>query len=667
MIDEIGSFALMLALALSVAQVALSAIGRVRRSAVLQGGGEGAGIGAFIMTALAFGCLMSAFIRSDFSVQNVAENSNTAQPLVYKISATWGSHEGSILLWNLIVTGFGALVILFGRHLPRNLKSTTVAVQGALGALFIAYTLFASSPFLRLANPPVNGNSLNPILQDPLMAIHPPVLYCGYVGLSVVYSFAMAALIEGRVDAAWARWVRPWTLMAWSCLTVGITLGSFWAYYELGWGGWWFWDPVENSSFMPWLAATALLHSAIVTEKRGALGSWTVFLALVAFTLSMLGTFLTRSGVLTSVHAFAVDPKRGAILLGCVALAAGSAFSLFAWRAPQMKAGGLFAPISREGALVLNNLFLSAATATVLLGTYYPEIREAISGQPISVGPPFFAMTFGPLMIVTLLIVPVGPLLAWKRGDLTGALQRLWGAAAIALVSGIAMIALVQPRKGLAAAGVALGAWVMCGAVAEVLDRVRAGRTSTDESLRRLKGLPRGAWGTTLAHFALGVFLIGACLEPSWKTENAQVLAPGQSLTVAGYQVKLNKVDTVDGPNFAAERAQIEATKGGRPACTGQPEKRVFPDAGGQSTSHVMICMQGLSDLYVVLGDARPLPGGQGGWLVTAHWNPWARLIWLGPFLMALGGLISLSDRRLRYAVPKAARVNVGLAPEPAE
>ena len=667
MIAELGAFCLMLALALSVAQVSLSAAGRIRRSPALQGAGEGAGVAAFLMVAMAFAALMSAFIRSDFSVQNVAENSNTAQPLVYKISATWGSHEGSILLWNLIVTGFGALVILFGRHLPRNLKSTTVAVQGALGALFIAYTLFASSPFLRLANAPVNGNSLNPILQDPLMAIHPPVLYCGYVGLSVVYSFAVAALIEGRVDAAWARWVRPWTLMAWSCLTVGITLGSFWAYYELGWGGWWFWDPVENSSFMPWLAATALLHSAIVTEKRGALGSWTVFLALVAFTLSMLGTFLTRSGVLTSVHAFAVDPKRGAILLGCVALAAGVAFSLFAWRAPQMKGGGLFAPISREGALVLNNLFLSAATATVLLGTYYPEIREAISGQPISVGPPFFAMTFGPLMVVTLLIVPLGPLLAWKRGDLTGALQRLWGAAAIALVSGIAMIALVQPRSGLVAAGVALGAWVMCGAVAEVLDRIRAGRTSTDETLRRLKGLPRGAWGTTLAHFALGVFLIGACLEPSWKTENAQVLAPGQSLTVAGYQVKLNKVDSIDGPNFAAERAQIEATKNGQPACTGQPEKRVFPDAGGQSTSHVMICMQGPSDLYVVLGDARALPGGQGGWLVTAHWNPWARLIWLGPFLMALGGLISLSDRRLRYAVPKAARANAGLAPEPAE
>ncbi|MDB5459029.1 MAG: cycK, partial [Caulobacteraceae bacterium] len=402
MIAELGSFALMLALALSMAQVALSAVGRMRRSAALQGGGEGAGIGAFLMVALAFGCLMSAFIRSDFSVANVAANSHTAKPMFYKVTAVWGSHEGSMLLWNLALTGFGAMVIGFGRHLPRNLKASTVAVQGALGVLFLGYTVFASSPFERLLTPPVEGNSLNPILQDPALAIHPPFLYSGYVGFSVVYSFAMAALIEGRVDAAWARWVRPWTLAAWSLLTIGITLGSFWAYYELGWGGWWFWDPVENASFMPWLAGAALLHSAIVTEKRGAMAAWTVFLALCTFSLAMLGAFLVRSGVLTSVHAFAIDPTRGGILLGCLGVAAGAAFVLFAWRAPQLKSGGLFAPISREGALVLNNLFLSAATATVLLGTLYPLIRQALTGEPISVGPPFFALTFVPLMIITL-------------------------------------------------------------------------------------------------------------------------------------------------------------------------------------------------------------------------------------------------------------------------
>ena len=497
MIAELGAFALMLALALSLAQVGLSAAGRLRRSAPLQGAGEGAGVGAFLMVALAFACLMTAFIRSDFSVQNVAENSHTTQPLFYKITATWGSHEGSMLLWNLALTGFGAVIILAGRHLPRNLKATTVAVQGALGVLFLSYTVFVSSPFLRLANVPVEGNSLNPILQDPAMAIHPPFLYSGYVGFSVVYSFAVAALIEGRVDSAWARWVRPWTLAAWSLLTVGIMLGSFWAYYELGWGGWWFWDPVENASFMPWLAGAALLHSAIVTEKRGAMNGWTVFLALCAFTLSMLGAFLVRSGVLTSVHAFAVDPTRGGVLLGCLGVAAVTAFGLFAWRAPQLKGGGLFAPVSREGALVLNNLFLSAATATVLLGTLFPLIRQAVTGEPISVGPPFYAMTFVPLMVVTLLLVPFGPLLAWKRGDAVGALQRLGAAAAIALGSGLLVMALVQPRKAMTAAGVALGAWLIAGAVAELLERAKVGKASAAESLRRLKGLPRGSWGTT--------------------------------------------------------------------------------------------------------------------------------------------------------------------------
>ncbi len=666
MIAELGSFALMLALALSVAQVALSAVGRMRRSAVLQGGGEGAGVGAFLMTALAFGCLMSAFIRSDFSVLNVAENSHTAQPMFYKVAATWGSHEGSMLMWNLILTGYGALIILFGRHLPRNLKATTVAVQGGLGVLFLAYAVFASSPFVRVLQAPVEGNSLNPILQDPLQAIHPPILYSGYVGMSVVYSFAMAALIEGRVDAAWARWVRPWALGAWSVLTVGITLGSFWAYYELGWGGWWFWDPVENASFMPWLAAAALLHSAIVTEKRGAMTAWTVFLALCAFSLSMLGAFLVRSGVLTSVHAFAVDPTRGAILLGCLGLAAGSAFILFAWRAPQLKGGGLFAPISREGALVINNLFLSAATATVLLGTLYPLIRQAVTNEPISVGPQFFALTFVPLMVITALLVPFGPLLAWKRGDALGALQRLWAAAAVAVVAGLLVMILVQPRKGLTSAGVALGMWLVAGSLAELAERVRAGRVPGAESLRRLKGLPRGAWGTTLAHLGLGVFIMGACFETAFKAENAQALVAGERMNIGAYVLTLDKVSTVDGPNYTAERGIIHASKNGAAACEGQPERRVYPGSGGQTTSQVAICMQGLSDLYIVLSDPRPRPNGDIAHLVRAYWNPWARMIWLGPFLMALGGLISLSDRRLRFALPRAATARTaGL--EPAE
>ena len=668
MIAELGAFALILALALSAAQVALSVFGRVRRSAVLQGGGEGAGIGAFLMVALAFFCLMSAFVRSDFSVANVAENSHSAKPLFYKVTATWASHEGSMMLWNLILTGFGAAVIVFGRHLPRALKASTVAVQGSLGLLFLAYTVFASSPFIRLAQPPVEGNSLNPILQDPALAIHPPILYSGYVGFSVVYSFAVAALIEGRVDAAWARWVRPWTLAAWSFLTVGITLGSFWAYYELGWGGWWFWDPVENASFMPWLAGAALLHSAIVTEKRGAMTAWSVFLALCTFTLSMLGAFLVRSGVLTSVHAFAVDPTRGALLLGCLGIAAGSAFTLFAWRAPQLKGGGLFAPISREGALVLNNLFLSASVATVLLGTLYPLIRQALTGEPISVGPPFYAMTFVPLMVATLLIVPIGPLLSWKRADALGALQRLWIAAACALAACVLMLALVEPRKALASAGVALGMWLVVGAMAEIAERIRLGKGGPGESVRRLKGLPRGAWGTTLAHIGLGVFVMGACFETSWKVENAEALATGETMRTGAYELRLDKVGPVDGPNYTAERAQITATKNGAPACTALPERRVYPASNGQTTSQVAICMQGVSDLYIVLGDPRTRANGVQSWLVRTYWNPWARLIFLGPILMALGGLISLSDRRLRFALPRAATARPGvLTAEPAE
>ncbi len=381
MIAETGAFALILALAFAIAQAALSAAGRIRRSTVLAAAGEGAALASFGGVALAFACLIYAFVTSDFSVANVAAEFHTEKPLLYRVAGAWGSHEGSMLLWCLALTGYGAAAVMFGRSLPRGLKASMVAVQGGLGTVFLAYTVFASNPLARIAAPPVEGRSLNPLLQDPALAVHPPFLYAGYVGMSVVFSLAVAALIEGRVDAAWARWVRPWALAAWSLLTVGITLGSFWAYYELGWGGWWFWDPVENASFMPWLVATALLHSAIVTEKRGALGGWTLFLSLAAFSFSMLGAFLVRSGVLTSVHAFAVDPKRGVLLLIILGLTTGAGFALFAWRAPKLAQGGVFAPVSRESALVLNNILLAAATTTVLLGTLYPLIREAMTGE----------------------------------------------------------------------------------------------------------------------------------------------------------------------------------------------------------------------------------------------------------------------------------------------
>ncbi|MDP3660013.1 heme lyase CcmF/NrfE family subunit [Phenylobacterium sp.] len=654
MIIEIGAFALCLALVLSLAQTGLSGSARLRRSQPLAAAGEGAAIAGFLALAVAFAALMHAFVVSDFSVANVAANSHTAKPLLYRVAGTWGSHEGSMLLWCLALAGYGAGVAAFGRGLPAGLRALTLATQGALGVLFLAYTVFASNPMARLAQPPVEGRSLNPLLQDPALAVHPPFLYAGYVGMSVVFSLAVAALIEGRVDAAWARWVRPWTLAAWSMLTIGITLGAFWAYYELGWGGWWFWDPVENASFMPWLVATALLHSSIVTEKRGAIAGWTVFLALAAFTFSMLGAFLVRSGVLTSVHAFAVDPTRGVLLLAILGVASGAAFALFVWRAPALTPGGVFAPISRESSLVLNNVLLAAATATVLLGTLYPLIREAVSGEAISVGPPYFTLTFVPLMGALLLLLPAGPLLAWKRGDAAGVLQRLWAAALIALATGLAAFALVDPRHAFGAIGVAAGAWLIAGAGAELAERVRAFRVPAAESLRRLVRLPRGAWGMTLAHAGLGVFVLGACFETSWKAEAAQALPIGGSLDVGAYHLVLEDVRAVEGPNYLAERGRIRATRGERLVCEAAPERRFFL-TGGQTTSEVAICQRGASHLYLVLGERRASASGASVWLVRAYWNPWASLIFFGPVIMALGGLVSLSDRRLRLAVGRRA------------
>jgi cytochrome c-type biogenesis protein CcmF len=646
MIAEAGAFALILALALSIAQVALSVAGRVRRSAPLAAAGEGAALGAFLAVAVAFAALMHAFVVSDFSVANVAANSHSAKPLLYRVAGTWGSHEGSMLLWCLALTGFGGAIAGLGRDLPRGLRAMTVATQGLLGTVFLAYTVFASNPLLRLVSPPAEGRSLNPLLQDPALAVHPPFLYAGYVGMSVVFSLAVAALVEGRIDAAWSRWVRPWALAAWSLLTVGITLGAFWAYYELGWGGWWFWDPVENASFMPWLIATALLHSAVVTEKRGALAGWTVFLALAAFTFSMLGAFLVRSGVLTSVHAFAVDPTRGVLLLIILGVTAGLGFSLFAWRAPTLGQGGMFAPISRESALVLNNILLAAATATVLLGTLYPLIREAISGESISVGPPYFNLTFTPLMAALLILLPAGPLLAWKRGDAVGVVQRLWIALLVAAATGLLALAVVSPKKAFGVLGVALGGWLIAGALAEIVERTRAFRVSGAETWRRLTGLPRGAWGMTFAHLGLGVFVLGAVFETTWKVEAAEALPVGGGLDVGAYHVSLDAVRPVAGPNYDADRGLITVTRAGQPVCKVEPERRLYT-TGGQTTSEVGICYRGASHIYLVLGERRD----GGTYLVRAYWNPWASLIFIGPVIMGLGGLISLSDRRLRLGV----------------
>ena len=650
MIVEVGAFALILSLILAVLQTVMAGVGRLRRSPVLAGAADGAALASALAVAVAFAALIFAFAVSDFSVANVATNSHTDKPMLYKVAAAWGSHEGSLLLWCLVMTGFGA-TLARARNLPFGLRTSAVATQGLLGALFLAFAVFTSNPFARLEPAPFQGGSLNPLLQDPALAFHPPLLYLGYVGFSVCFSLAVAALIEGRANAsfwpAWGRWVRPWALASWAFLTVGIALGSFWAYYELGWGGWWFWDPVENASFMPWLAGAALLHSAVVTERRGALAGWTTFLALLAFTFSMLGAFLVRSGVLTSVHAFAVDPKRGLMLLAILGVTAGAAFALFAWRAPQLKGGGMFAPVSREGALVLNNLFLTAAAATVLLGTLYPLILEAASGATISVGPPYFALTFVPLMAVALLILPAGPLLAWKRGDLNGVLQRLWIAALLSVALGLAGWALFEPKKALAAAGLALGFWLVVGALAETAERVRLFRAPLGEVFRRARGLPLGAWGMTLAHAGLGVFVLGAVVETGYRIEAGRPLQVGQSIEAAGYSVRLDQVRVVEGPNYLAEQGRFTIEVQGGKTRTLTAERRFFP-AGGQTTTEVGLDFRGLDDVYVVLGERAALVDGQPSWSVRVWWNPWARLIFLGPAIMALGGLLSLLDRRLR-------------------
>ncbi|WP_332656246.1 heme lyase CcmF/NrfE family subunit [Brevundimonas sp.] len=656
MIVETGAFALILALALSALQAVLAVAGRVRRSPVLAGAATGAAIAAALAVAVAFAILIHAFSVSDFSVANVAANSHTDKPMLYKVAAAWGSHEGSLLLWCLVLTGFGAFLAR-GRNLPFELKTSAVAVQGLLGVLFLAFAVFTSNPFDRLNPAPFQGASLNPLLQDPALAFHPPFLYAGYVGFSVCFSLALAALIEGRANAAfwpaWGRWVRPWALASWALLTVGITLGAFWAYYELGWGGWWFWDPVENASFMPWLAGAALLHSAVITERRGAVAGWTAFLAMAAFVLSMLGAFLVRSGVLTSVHAFAVDPERGLMLLAILGLTGGVAFGLFAWRVPQLKGGGIFAPVSREGALVLNNLFLTAACATVLLGTLYPLILEATNGSTISVGPPFYALTLVPLMAVALLILPFGPLLAWKRGDVPGAMQRLAVAAGLAVLLALAAYALFDTRKALSAAGIGLGAWLILGALTDPVERIRLFRVPLAESLRRVRGLPLGSWGATLAHAGLGVFVLGAVVETGYRIEAARPVALGEAVEAGPWRVRLDDVRVVEGPNYLAEQGRLTVTlRSGAAPRQITAERRFFP-AGGQTTTEVGLDFRGLDDVYVVLGERGRTAAGAPAWSLRVWWNPWARLIFLGPAIMALGGALSLMDRRLRLGVSR--------------
>ena len=648
MMIETGHFALVLAFALSLVQVALPLLGARTGDARLMAVGRPVAITCFAMTGLAFAVLVSAYMVSDFSVVNVFENSHSQKPMLYKITGTWGNHEGSMLLWVLILTLFGALVAAFGRNLPATLQASVLSVQGMVGAAFFLFILMTSNPFARLNPAPIEGRDLNPILQDIGLAIHPPLLYLGYVGFSVCFSFAVAALIEGRIDAAWARWVRPWTLVAWIFLTGGIAMGSFWAYYELGWGGFWFWDPVENASFMPWLAGTALLHSAIVMEKRGALKIWTLLLSILAFSLSLLGTFLVRSGVLTSVHAFASDPSRGVFILAILVFFIGGALALFAWRSQSLAPGGLFHPISREGALVLNNLFLSTATATVLVGTLYPLAIEAVTGDKISVGEPFFNLTFGPVFAVLLVAVPFGPLLAWKRGDLFAAAQRLTVAFALAALAGILALLFLDRNAALAALGIGLAFWLIFGALTDLALRAGVGKVTPTTALRRLAGLPRSAHGTALAHLGLGLSTLGVVAVVTLQTETILTMKPGETVDVAGYTLRFEALNPHRGPNYTEDQGVFPVFEAdGDRIATIVSSKRLYT-ARRMPTTEAGIETLILSQLYVSLGDETD----DGGVVVRVWWKPLVTLIWLGALVMMIGGTLSLADRRLRVGAP---------------
>ncbi|MGB8040102.1 MAG: heme lyase CcmF/NrfE family subunit [Pseudolabrys sp.] len=650
MIPELGHYALVLALALGLIQSVVPVIGARRYDAVLMRLASSTALMQFAFVAFSFLALIICYVTSDFSVATVYENSHSMMPLVYRVTSVWGNHEGSMLLWVLILSLFGALVAGFGGNLPTTLKAYVLSVQSWIACAFYLFILITSNPFLRLPQAPFEGRDLNPILQDIGLAIHPPLLYLGYVGFSIAFSFAIAALIEGRIDAAWARWVRPWTLAAWIFLTVGIAMGSYWAYYELGWGGFWFWDPVENASLMPWLAGTALLHSAVVMEKRNALKIWTLLLAILAFSLSLIGTFLVRSGVLTSVHTFANDPARGVFILAILVIFIGGGLTLFAWRAPMLKQGGLFAPISREAALVLNNLFLTTACLTVFVGTLYPLALEALTGDKISVGPPFFNLTFAPLFIPLLLAMPFGPLMAWKRGDIFGAAQRLMAAFGIAFVVIVLTFAAGDRSSIMAPFGIGLAAFVMIGAMVDIAERIGLFRVSLSVARQRAAGLPRSAWGTALAHTGIAVTLLGIVCVSAWASERIVALKPSETVSISGYELSFDGVVQRSGANYRELAARFTVREGGVPVGVMEPSKRSFASRS-TTTTEAALLTRGVSQLYLSLGDAN----SDGSVSVRLYHKPMVLLIWLGAVVMGLGGTLSLSDRRLRVGAPKPA------------
>jgi cytochrome c-type biogenesis protein CcmF len=647
MIPELGQVALVLALCLALVQGTLPLAGTVNGNAGWIALARPVARAQFLCVALAFCLLGWSFIVNDFSVLNVATNSNSRLPLHYRIAATWGSHEGSLLLWTLMLTGWGVAVSIFSHRLPDDMVARVLGVMGLIGVGFLAFMLFTSNPFDRLLPAAPDGRDLNPLLQDAGMVIHPPMLYMGYVGFSVAFAFAVAALLSGRLDAAWARWSRPWTTVAWLFLTLGIALGSFWAYYELGWGGWWFWDPVENASFMPWLVGTALIHSLAITEKRGAFRSWTVLLAISTFSLSLLGTFLVRSGVLTSVHAFATDPKRGVFILIFLVLVVGASLTLFAWRAPRIGLGGQFDMASRETALLTNNVLMAASCAAVMLGTLYPLALDALGLGKISVGPPYFETVFVPLIAPAIFLMGIGPLLRWKSSPLPELAVRLRWAAAASVLAALIVPFLMGRWSWLTAFGLLLAAWVISTVAFGVWQRLK--HDGGDGGLlQRLRKPSPSFYGMQTAHLGIAVFIIGVTLVNGYQSEADVKMAPGDHAKLAGHEFRFSGTREIQGPNYVAARGTIEVSRDGNKIATLNPEKRIY-SAQNMPMTEAAINRGITRDLYVAMGEELSPPGT---WIVRLWYKPYVNWIWIGCVIMALGGLLAASDRR--YRVGKA-------------
>ncbi|MEZ6002254.1 heme lyase CcmF/NrfE family subunit [Hyphomonas sp.] len=645
MIGEIGLFCLILALTAAVVQSTVPMWGAYARNSRMMSVGDSAAVVQFLLLAVAFGCLIAAFASSDFSLRIVAANSHTLKPLFYKVTAAWGQHEGSMLLWVLVLAAFGGAVAVFGTNLPATLKARTLAIQGMIGVAFLAFIIFTSNPFARLFPAPFEGNGFNPLLQDPGLAFHPPMLYFGYVGFSIAYSFSVAALIEGRVDAAWARWVRPWVLASWCFLTVGITAGSLWAYYELGWGGWWFWDPVENASFMPWLIGTALLHSALVVERRHALVNWTLLLSILTFTLSLIGTFLVRSGVLTSVHAFAVDPARGVFILGMILLASGGALTLYALRASVVKQGPPFAGVSREGGILANNLLLLCATAVVFLGTFYPLLIDTLTHDKITVGPPYFNMTFAPLMILVAMIMTFGPFVRWRSDSAKAATTSIRRPAIAAALLGLVIG--TAGKSVVAGLGFGFASLVIFGLIAWVIKRTRLGLVPLSQSLYLARAFPRATWGFLGAHLGFALVMIGVAGTTSWNSETVSVMRPGDTLSLSGYELTLSSNTITRGPNYEAEQLTFNVALNGHPDGVIETERRYYPERD-TFTTEAGIRPGPLANLYVAYSQSE---SGE-GYTVRFNRHPFVIWIWIGGFVIAGGGFVSLTDRRFRVAAP---------------